>query len=266
MSLSSPTSLDRTLSFRQGFKIRVPEKRVVAQTGEVCYGTASRLRKKGLPQPAPSLLSLPKGEKIKGRSQLLCRVLKAKITATARKLLFPHPAKELNGQRAGTNPACCATLMAAAFAIAAAALCNGIAGASGAALFVTHCTVCHQADGQGIPGMYPPLADSAGDFAHSRDGRAYLVHVLSFGLNGPIAVHGARYNGFMQSWAQLSDDDIAQLLNHVLTNFNAKLLPKDFAPFTVPEVKRDRARPMTSSEVYRELQTLGTVSVKAEAK
>ncbi len=54
--------------------------------------------------------------------------------------------------------------------------------------------------------MYPPLADSVGEFAHSKDGRAYLVHVLSFGLIGPITVRGMTYNGVMQSWAQLSDD------------------------------------------------------------
>jgi mono/diheme cytochrome c family protein len=157
------------------------------------------------------------------------------------------------------------TLLAAVFTIAATMLWNGTSNASGADLFVAHCTVCHQANGQGIPGMYPPLADSAGDFAHSKDGRAYLVHVLSFGLNGAIMVRGTSYNGVMQSWTQLSDDDIAQLLNHVLTGFNANLLPKDFTPFTAREVGRDRARPMTSSEVYRELQTLGTASVKAHA-
>lgn len=151
------------------------------------------------------------------------------------------------------------------FAIAATVLWSGTGNASGAELFAAHCTVCHQADGQGIPGLYPPLADSAGDFAHSKDGRAYLVHVVSFGLNGAITVRGTFYNGVMQSWVHLSDDDIAQLLNHVLTGFNANLLPKDFAPFTAREVRRDRARPMTSSEVYRELQTLGTASVKAEA-
>jgi mono/diheme cytochrome c family protein len=155
-------------------------------------------------------------------------------------------------------------LLAAIFAIAASTLWTSLANASGAELFVTHCAVCHQPDGRGIPGMYPPLADSVGDFARSKDGRAYLVHVLSFGLNGPISVRGTRYDGFMQSWAQLSDDDIAQLLNQVLTGFNANLLPRDFAPFTARQVQQDRARRMTSSEVYRELQTLGTASVKAE--
>ncbi len=113
--------------------------------------------------------------------------------------------------------------------------------------------------------MYPPLADSAGAFARTIEGRAYLVHVVSFGLTGPILVHGVHYNGVMQSWAQFSDDEIAQLLNHVLEDFNATLLSGSFAPFTANEVKRDRARRMTASEVYRELQMLGAGDVKAQA-
>ena len=112
--------------------------------------------------------------------------------------------------------------------------------------------------------MYPPLADSVGEFAHSKDGRAYLVHVLSFGLIGPITVRGMTYNGVMQSWAQLSDDEIAQLLNHVITSFNAGLLPKNFVPFTAREVRRNRTHQMTSTAVYRELQMLG-ISVKSQA-
>jgi mono/diheme cytochrome c family protein len=146
--------------------------------------------------------------------------------------------------------------------LAAAGWC-GSTNASGPGLFTAHCAVCHQANGQGIAGMYPPLADSAGVFARSRSGRAYLVHVVSFGLSGPIVVRGAHYNGFMQSWAQFTDDQIAQLLNHVLKNFNARLLPRHFAPFTAREVRRDRSRPMTSTDVYRELQTLGTAEVRA---
>jgi mono/diheme cytochrome c family protein len=157
-----------------------------------------------------------------------------------------------------------ARLLAMLAASIAAALWSGAVHASGAGLFAEHCAVCHQASGQGIPGMYPPLADSAGDFSRSKDGRAYLVHVLSFGLNGPIRVHGMFYNGFMQSWVHLSDDDIAQLLNHVLKDFNASRLPKDFAPFTAHEVRLYRAHPMTSTEVYRELQSLSADSVKAE--
>ena len=171
---------------------------------------------------------------------------------------------QTDSQRAPANSIFCAILLAAMLAIGTAMLGVRLASAAGAELFLAHCAVCHQSDGRGVPGMYPPLADSAGYFARSKDGRAYLVHVLSFGLNGPITVHGTRYNGFMQSWVQLRDDDIAALLNHLLTAFNAELLPKDFKPFTAREVKQDRARPMTSSEVYRELHILGTNAVKAE--
>jgi len=90
-------------------------------------------------------------------------------------------------------------LLGAMFALAATMPWASVASASGAELFVEHCAVCHQADGEGIPGMYPPLADSVGDFARSKDGRVYLAHVLLFGLNGPISVHGTRYDGYMQS-------------------------------------------------------------------
>ncbi len=174
------------------------------------------------------------------------------------------PGAQTRGLPTPASRVIAALLMAAWCAAGATARGAGIANAAGAELFAAHCAVCHQSNGKGIPGMYPPLSDSAGEFARSKEGRAYLVHVLSFGLNGPITVRGARYNGFMQSWAQLGDDDIAALLNHVLTDFNPNLLPRDFAPFTAREVRQDRARAMTSSDVYRELQTLGTASVRAD--
>ena len=46
----------------------------------------------------------------------------------------------------------------------------------------------------------------------------------------------------MQPWPNLKDEDIAQVLNYVLTTFNAKLLPKDFSPLTSEEVKKYRDR------------------------
>src|SRR5271167_5034095 len=52
-----------------------------------------RAAKKKFRSPAPSLLSLPEGEKIEEGSKLLCRVLQANNAATARKLLFAHPAR-----------------------------------------------------------------------------------------------------------------------------------------------------------------------------
>lgn len=144
----------------------------------------------------------------------------------------------------------------------------GIARADGGAIFRSHCAACHRPDGHGVPSVYPPLADSIGNYVRLARGREYLVHVVSFGMMGPISSRGQTYSGFMQPWTQFSDDDIAQVLNHVLMDFNAKLLPKGFPPFTAGEVKRDRAAKLSLSEVRNQREALmkalgGVAALKA---
>ncbi len=102
--------------------------------------------------------------------------------------------------------------------------------------------------------MYPPLADSIGSYVAIPEGRAYLIRVVSFGMNGPISVHGQTYNGMMQPWQKFKDEEIAEVLNYVLTNFNAKLLPKDFSPLMSGEVKK-----------YRTTAALGDIRKEREA-
>src|SRR5271167_2666919 len=53
----------------------------------------SRLRRNELPQPAPSLLSLPEGEMIKEGSLFLCRVLNASKSSAPSMLVFQHPVR-----------------------------------------------------------------------------------------------------------------------------------------------------------------------------
>ncbi len=128
--------------------------------------------------------------------------------------------------------------------------------AADAGIFASHCAVCHGPEGKGVAGAYPPLADSVGNYVRLRQGRQYLVHVVSFGMMGPISVQGRTYSGFMQPWTQFSDDEIAQVLNHVLADFNARLLPADFTPLTAGEVKRFRATKLSFFEVHNERETL----------
>ena len=132
----------------------------------------------------------------------------------------------------------------------------GIANAGGAEIFNAHCAICHQAGATGIPGMYPPLADSIGNYVAVPQGRAYLVHVVSFGLSGPISVHGQTYAGLMQSWPSLSDEEVAAVLNYILTTFNSNLLPKDFAPLTGAEVKRYRADGVSIGALLKQREAL----------
>ena len=130
------------------------------------------------------------------------------------------------------------------------------ANAGGSEVFTANCAVCHQADGRGVVGMYPPLADSIGRYVALPEGRAYLTHVVSFGMAGPISVHGDQYNGLMQSWPQLRDSDVAEVLNLILTKFNAKLIPRDFKPFASEEVKNARAANLAMSDVRKERAAL----------
>jgi mono/diheme cytochrome c family protein len=132
----------------------------------------------------------------------------------------------------------------------------GSAHASGSSIFAAHCAVCHRLDGKGVPGTYPPLAGSVGNYVRIPDGRQYLVHVVSFGMMGPISVKGRTYNGLMQSWNRFSDDDVTQVLNHVLMDLNGRLLPKDFKPLTPDEVRRLRATSASFFDVHNERDRL----------
>lgn len=81
---------------------------------------------------------------------------------------------------------------------------------------------CHTATGGGIPGKVPPLANSLGYFTHLSAGREYVMRV-------PGASNSA-----------LSDKDLADVLNWVLTTMNRDALPRDFKPYTAAEVAAHR--------------------------
>ena len=129
---------------------------------------------------------------------------------------------------------------------------SGTAHGSGERVFAANCAVCHQNDGQGVPGTYPSLAGTVGGYVRSQAGRAYLVRVVSFGMNGAIVSGGAEYNGFMQPWTQLSDADIAAVLNYILDRFNPKILPANFKAYTAAEVKDLRATHLSFDQVRAE--------------
>lgn len=92
---------------------------------------------------------------------------------------------------------------------------------TGAALYATHCVVCHQVEAVGAPGIAPPLAGNIGRHANSEAGRAYLVRVPLTGMVGTINVGGVRYTGNMPSFAKLSDGEIASVLTYVLSAYEA---------------------------------------------
>jgi mono/diheme cytochrome c family protein len=88
--------------------------------------------------------------------------------------------------------------------------------ADGKQLYAANCQACHQATGQGLPGVFPPLAGSP--FV---TGDAELpTQILLHGLTGPVEVLGATYNGAMPAFGeQLGDAEIAALLTHIRTEW-----------------------------------------------
>ena len=104
--------------------------------------------------------------------------------------------------------------------------------AKGEAIYLANCAACHQPNGEGLKGAFPPLANSdylAGD-------RKAVLSAAMFGLSGPITVNGVDYNGVMPSLGHLPDEDLAAALTYVFSAWG-----NDFAAVSVEEVAALRA-------------------------
>ena len=79
----------------------------------------------------------------------------------------------------------------------------------------TNCVACHQPDGKGLPGQFPPLVGT-----HWVSGStSRLGGILLNGIMGPFTVEGQSYNGQMPAWAGLSDEQIAQVMTYIRFEF-----------------------------------------------
>jgi len=116
------------------------------------------------------------------------------------------------GDRAGSSLAAVAT---AASAASAGTLTVEEQVKAGQALFAGTCSTCHQATGQGLPGVFPPLAKS--DYI-AKD-RMRPVDVMLRGMSGPVTVNGQAYNSVMPPMSQLTDDAVANISTYVLNSW-----------------------------------------------
>jgi nitrite reductase (NO-forming)/hydroxylamine reductase len=88
--------------------------------------------------------------------------------------------------------------------------------ASGEKLFATHCSACHQANGQGINGAFPPLAGSD----YLEQGGMVAVGAVLHGLSGPITVNGVDYNSVMPPLSYLNDSEVADVVTFVINSWD----------------------------------------------
>lgn len=76
------------------------------------------------------------------------------------------------------------------------------------------CFACHQANGQGIPMAFPPLAKS--DFLNADTNRA--IGTVIHGMAGKVTVNGNEFNSIMPQ-LDLSDEQIANTLTYVYNSW-----------------------------------------------
>lgn len=89
----------------------------------------------------------------------------------------------------------------------------------GAKVFETNCSSCHGANGQGMPGVFPPLAKNPTVTGNPTK----VIHIVKYGLNGAINVEGHPFNGQMPPWGTtLSNGDIAAVLTYVRSSWGNK--------------------------------------------
>jgi cytochrome c oxidase subunit II len=123
----------------------------------------------------------------------------------------------------------------------------------GEQIFKTNCAACHQATGEGIAGAFPPVKGHATELYKAQGGRDYLAKLLLNGLQGSIEVSDNSYNGVMPAWRQLSDEQLAEVLNYTLTVWET---PDAFEPFQASEFEVARAETLSATDVYTLRQSL----------
>ena len=80
----------------------------------------------------------------------------------------------------------------------------------GKIVYATYCVSCHFQEGQGLPGVFPPLAKS--DYLIEDLDRS--IKQIVFGVSGEMTVNRAVYNGMMQGFS-ISDEEVADVLNYI---------------------------------------------------
>lgn len=131
--------------------------------------------------------------------------------------------------------------------------------AEGKRLYADTCGKCHQANGQGVPGQYPPLAES--EWVNTPRADLMIMIVLD-GLQGPIQVKGVTYNQAMVPWRDVFNDrQIAAVISYVR---GEKEWGNTATPITPEQVAAVRAatkdRPSIGAWTAEELKAIPEMS------
>jgi mono/diheme cytochrome c family protein len=118
-----------------------------------------------------------------------------------------------------------------------------------AELYARNCQGCHGHKGITVPEV-PTLRDRVGWFLHTPEGRDYIVQVPGV------------------AFALVTDDELAKVLNWMLSNYSREQLPAHWRPYTAREVGALRRKPLGNvsdkrQDVIAELVSEGVIPEKA---
>lgn len=117
---------------------------------------------------------------------------------------------------------------------------------SGAQIYAMTCGACHQANGNGLPAQFPPLAS---EFVTGNEQR--LIHIVLRGLSGEVEVEGEMFKGEMPGWAPaLNDAQVALVLTYIRKSFgnNAPPITADHVA-AVRAASASRTKPYTAADL-----------------
>ena len=122
----------------------------------------------------------------------------------------------------------------------------------GKAIYAVTCIVCHQANGNGLPPVFPPFNGS--EFVTGDQRR--LVAITLKGATGELTVKGTKFNGVLlavdMQFPQLKDEaKLADVLNYISNSWDNKV-GKPITPEFIKKVReefKDRTAPWTEPEL-----------------
>lgn len=124
----------------------------------------------------------------------------------------------------------------------------------GEKVFLAQCAQCHQNDGQGVAGVYPPLVESTWVLGHQE----VLARILINGMNGKVIVLGKTYNGNMPAFGpsglNLKPKQIAGVLTYIRQewgNAGSEITEETMKNYMA--MYNARTTPWTSDELYVDL-------------
>ena len=89
----------------------------------------------------------------------------------------------------------------------------------GKTIYEAQCASCHMPQGEGIAGVFPPVAKS--DYLNDKN---KLIKTILLGVRGPMKVNGVEYDGEMAP-VSLTDEQASDVVNYIRNSWGQKATP-----------------------------------------